>query len=365
MVYTVTFNPALDYVMRVAHFEPGMTNRTSSEEIQLGGKGINVSCVLKALGVETTALGFVAGFTGRELERSLSERGIRQDFIRLDEGQTRINVKIKGSAETEINAQGPAVSAQALDELMRKLDALGEGDVLVISGSIPASMPDDSYEKLLRRVEGRGVFTVVDATRDLLCNVLGYHPFLIKPNHIELGEIFGRKLNSDTEILLCARELQKRGARNVLVSMAGDGSLLLDEQGGVHRLGVPEGTVRNSVGAGDSMVAGFIAGWLERGDYGYAHRLGAAAGSATAFSVLPICLTHPRSSFTPMPRIKKESSTCWSSFRPGAAAFPTKGLIKRPFWPVRLRTAPPSKRALRCPMPRVTASLPRAWRPAR
>ncbi len=284
MVYTVTFNPALDYVMRVAHFEPGMTNRTSSEEIQLGGKGINVSCVLKALGVETTALGFVAGFTGRELEHSLSERGIRQDFIRLDEGQTRINVKIKGSAETEINAQGPAVSAQALDELMRKLDALGEGDVLVISGSIPASMPDDSYEKLLRRVEGRGVFTVVDATRDLLCNVLGYHPFLIKPNHIELGEIFGRKLNSDTEILLCARELQKRGARNVLVSMAGDGSLLLDEQGGVHRLGVPEGTVRNSVGAGDSMVAGFIAGWLERGDYGYAHKLGAAAGSATAFS---------------------------------------------------------------------------------
>ena len=205
MVYTVTFNPALDYVMRVAHFEPGMTNRTSSEEIQLGGKGINVSCVLKALGIETTALGFVAGFTGRELERSLRERGIRQDFIRLDEGQTRINVKIKGSAETEINAQGPAVSAQALDELMRKLDALGEGDVLVISGSIPASMPDDSYEKLLRRVEGRGVFTVVDATRDLLCNVLGYHPFLIKPNHIELGEIFGRKLNSDTEILLCAR----------------------------------------------------------------------------------------------------------------------------------------------------------------
>lgn len=284
MVYTVTFNPALDYVMWVDRFASGATNRTLNEEIQLGGKGINVSCVLRALGVETTALGFVAGFTGKELTRGLAEKGIQTDFIELTEGQTRINVKIKGSVETEINAQGPVISADAVEQLMQKLDGLSESDVLIISGSIPSSMPSDSYEKLLQRVEGKGVLTVVDATQDLLCNVLRYHPFLIKPNHIELGEIFHQELKSDSEILLAAQKLQKRGARNVLVSMAGDGSLLVDENGAAHRLGVPKGTVRNSVGAGDSMVAGFIAGWLERGDYTYAHKLGAAAGSATAFS---------------------------------------------------------------------------------
>ena len=284
MVYTVTFNPALDYVMRVERFETGATNRTTDEEIQLGGKGINVSCVLHALGVDTAALGFVAGFTGVELAHGLTRQGVRTDFIELGAGQTRINVKIKGKTETEINAQGPVIDQDALKRLLIQLDALGEGDALVISGSIPASMPSDSYETLLRRVEGKGVLTVVDAARDLLCNVLGYHPFLIKPNHIELGEIFDTRLTTDTEILLCARKLQERGARNVLVSMAGDGSLLLDAQGGVHRLGVPTGTVRNSVGAGDSMVAGFLAGWLEKGDYGYAHKLGAAAGRATAFS---------------------------------------------------------------------------------
>lgn len=284
MVYTITFNPALDYVMRVDHLNLGETNRTRSEDLQFGGKGINVSNVLHALNVDTTALGFVAGFTGRELTRGLNELGIQTDFIELQTGCTRINVKIKGSTETEINAQGPVVDYKALTELMDKLDRLNEGDVLVISGSIPSSMPSDSYEKLLCRVNGKGVLTVVDATKDLLCNVLPYHPFLIKPNHIELGEIFGRVLKTDTEILLCARELQKQGARNVLVSMAGNGSMLVDEQGSAHRLGVPKGSVRNSVGAGDSMVAGFISGWLEKRDYEYAHKLGAAAGSATAFS---------------------------------------------------------------------------------
>lgn len=284
MVYTVTFNPALDYVMWVKDFAIGRTNRTSSEALQLGGKGINVSCVLQTLGVETTALGFAAGFTGQALVQELTQRGIRTDFVLLDEGLTRINVKLKGRTETELNAQGPDISPRAVEELMKRLDGLQEGDVLVVSGSIPASMPDDSYEKLLRQVEGRGVLTVVDATRDLLCNVLEFHPFLIKPNQAELGEIFGRELKSDTEVLVAARQLQERGARNVLVSMGGDGSLLVDEQGGVHRLGVPEGRLRNSVGAGDSMVAGFLAGWFERGDYDYAHRLGAAAGSATAFS---------------------------------------------------------------------------------
>ncbi len=284
MVYTITFNPALDYVMWVDHLNLGETNRTKSEALQFGGKGINVSNVLHSLNVDTTALGFVAGFTGKELTRGLNELGIQTDFIELQTGCTRINVKIKGNIETEINAQGPVVDPNALTNLMNKLDTLKEGDVLVISGSIPSSMPSDSYEKLLCRMKGKGVLTAVDATKDLLCNVLPYHPFLIKPNHNELGEIFGRTLKTDTEILLCARELQQQGARNVLVSMAGNGSMLVDERGSAHRLGVPKGTVRNSVGAGDSMVAGFIAGWLEKQDFEYAHKLGAAAGSATAFS---------------------------------------------------------------------------------
>ena len=268
----------------VAVFRAGEVNRTASEELQLGGKGINVSTVLCNLGVENVALGFLAGFTGRALEDGLQKNGIQTDFIWLDTGLTRINVKIKGGDETEINGRGPDISGEALDAMFGKLDRLGEGDVLVVSGSIPATLPSDIYERILARLEGRGIRTVVDATRDLLCNVLPYKPFLIKPNNLELGEIFGRELKSDEEIRDCAAQLQQRGARNVLVSMAGDGSLLLDETGACHRLGVPKGKVLNSVGAGDSMVAGFLAGWLEKGDYAYAHRLGAAAGSATAFS---------------------------------------------------------------------------------
>lgn len=284
MVYTVTFNPALDYVVRVDGFRVGEVNRTSREEIQLGGKGINVSAVLSHLGVDNVALGFLAGFTGQALEEELRREGIRTDFIWLDQGLTRINVKIKADQESEINGQGPNIDAAALDQLFRKLDKLEQDDVLIVSGSVPSTLPGDIYEQILARLEGRGIHFVVDATRDLLCNVLPYHPFLIKPNNIELGEIFGRTLNSDEEIRDCAVQLQQRGARNVLVSMAGDGSLLVDETGGCHRLGVPKGQVRNSVGAGDSMVAGFVAGWLKTGDYAYAQRLGAAAGSATAFS---------------------------------------------------------------------------------
>lgn len=285
MVYTVTFNPALDYVVRVDGFRVGEVNRTSREEIQLGGKGINVSAVLSHLGVDNVALGFLAGFTGQALEEELRRAGIRTDFIWLDQGLTRINVKIKADQESEINGQGPNIDAAALDQLFRKLDKLEQDDVLIVSGSVPSTLPGDIYEQILARLEGRGIHFVVDATRDLLCNVLPYHPFLIKPNNIELGEIFGRTLNTDEEIRDCAVQLQQRGARNVLVSMAGDGSLLVDETGGCHRLGVPKGQVRNSVGAGDSMVAGFVAGWLKTGDYAYAQRLGAAAGSATAFSV--------------------------------------------------------------------------------
>lgn len=284
MVYTVTFNPALDYVVRVDGFQVGEVNRTSREEIQLGGKGINVSTVLSHLGVDNVALGFLAGFTGQALEEGLRREGIRTDFIWLDQGLTRINVKIKADQESEINGQGPNIDAAALDRLFQKLDKLERDDVLIVSGSVPSTLPGDIYERILARLEGRGIHFVVDATRDLLCNVLPYHPFLIKPNNLELGEIFGRTLNTDEEIRECAAQLQQRGARNVLVSMAGDGSLLVDETGGCHRLGVPKGQVRNSVGAGDSMVAGFVAGWLKTGDYAYAQRLGAAAGSATAFS---------------------------------------------------------------------------------
>lgn len=284
MVYTVTFNPALDYVVRMGDFRAGYINRTEREEVQFGGKGINVSTVLSRLGVENIALGFLAGFTGQALEKGLRKSGVRTDFIWLEEGLTRINMKIKAGEETEINGQGPAIPAAALEELFRKLDRLRSGDVLDLSGSIPASLPDDVYQQILRQLEGRGILTVVDATRELLCAVLPYRPFLIKPNNHELGEIFGQTPETDREITACARKLQERGARNVLVSMAGDGSLLLDETGSCHRLGVPKGKVRNSVGAGDSMVAGFLAGWLKTGDYGAAHRLGAAAGSATAFS---------------------------------------------------------------------------------
>ncbi len=284
MVYTVTFNPALDYVVRMADFRSGGINRTEREEVQFGGKGINVSTVLSHLGVENIALGFLAGFTGQALEKGLRKSGVRTDFIWLSEGLTRINVKIKAGEETEINGQGPGIPAAALEELFRKLDQLQSGDILDLSGSIPASLPDDVYQRILQRLEGRGILSVVDATRELLCAVLPYRPFLIKPNNHELGEIFGQTPVTDQEITACARQLQERGARNVLVSMAGDGSLLLDEAGNCHRLGVPKGKVRNSVGAGDSMVAGFLAGWLRTGDYAAAHRMGAAAGSATAFS---------------------------------------------------------------------------------
>lgn len=284
MVYTVTLNPALDYVIHIEDFQTGEINRTQREEIQFGGKGINVSTVLTRLGVENTALGFLAGFTGQALAEGLRKNGIQTDFIWLTEGLTRINVKIKAGEETELNGRGPVIPSAALDELFQKLDRLQSGDVLDLSGSIPASLPDDIYQQILRQLEGRGILTVVDAAGELLCAALPYRPFLIKPNHHELGEIFGQTPVTDQELTACAKKLQKQGARNVLVSMAGEGSLLLDETGACHRLGVPRGTVRNSVGAGDSMVAGFLAGWLKTGDYETAHRMGAAAGSATAFS---------------------------------------------------------------------------------
>ena len=284
MIYTVTFNPALDYVVRMDELALGQVNRTVSEDVQLGGKGINVSWVLRELGHENVALGFVAGFTGKAIEDGLAAKGVATDFIHLPAGLTRINVKLKAGEETEINGKGPDISAEALEELYHKLDALSEGDVLVLAGSIPASMPNDVYESILARLEGKKVLCAVDATRDLLVNVLKYRPFVIKPNNHELGEIFGRTLTTDEEIRECAAKLQEQGARNVLVSMAGDGAMLLDENGVCHRLAAHKGKVKNSVGAGDSMVAGFLAGYLDSGDYEQALRVGSAAGSATAFS---------------------------------------------------------------------------------
>ena len=286
MIYTVTFNPAIDYVVRLdAPLEVGQVNRACGEDCVLGGKGINVSGVLAQLGCPSVALGFVAGETGAWLERGLAAQGLHTDFVHLENGMTRINVKIKAAQETELNGAGPDIPDEALHQLEEKLDSLTENDVLILAGSIPASLPQDVYERLLARLDGRGVRCVVDATRALLVNVLPYHPFLIKPNNHELGEIVGRKLHTDEEIAAAARTLQEKGARNVLVSMAGDGALLLDEEGQTHRIGCPKGRVVNSVGAGDSMVAGFVAGYLQSGSYAQALRLGTACGSATAFSL--------------------------------------------------------------------------------
>ncbi len=284
MIYTVTFNPALDYIVHMDSFLPGEVNRTTREEIYYGGKGINVSTILTSLGVENKALGFIAGFTGEAIERGVSGLGIQTDFIRLPAGFSRINVKIKSGVETEINGQGPEIGREGIDALFEKLSRLEKGDILVLAGSIPKTLPEDIYEKILKRLQDREVLFVVDATKDLLLNVLKYKPFLIKPNNKELGEMFGKRLESDEEIILYANKLRELGARNVLVSMAGAGAILVTERGGCHKMGVPNGKVINSVGAGDSMVAGFLAGYLESGDFETALKTGTAAGSATAFS---------------------------------------------------------------------------------
>lgn len=284
MLVTITFNPSLDYVVQVPDLTLGRVNRTCGETLYPGGKGINVSIVLSNLGIKSRALGFLAGFTGDKIDQMLHRYGCETDFIRLPEGFSRINVKIKAGEESEINGQGPRIPPEAISRLMEKLDCLGEGDVLVLAGSIPDTLPEDIYQKILIHLQGRGVRTAVDATRDLLLNVLPYRPFLIKPNNFELGEMFGVTLQSVEEIVSHARLLQERGAANVLVSMAGDGAVLVDETGAVHHSRPPAGRVVNSVGAGDSMVAGFLAGYLNTGDYGRAFRLGLATGSATAFA---------------------------------------------------------------------------------
>ena len=283
MVYTVTFNPAIDYVVHTGEMKLGETNRSEREEMYFGGKGINVSIVLRELGIDSKALGFTAGFTGEAIEKGLADMGINTDFVRLDSGNSRINVKIKSAQETELNGQGPDIDDKAISALFEKLDRLSDGDTLILAGSIPSSLPSDIYQRILESLSGKKIKAVVDATKDLLLNVLQYKPFLVKPNNHELGEMFGVELKTDEEIEKYARKLQDMGAVNVLISMAGDGAMLIDEYGKMHRCGVCKGTVKNSVGAGDSMVAGFTAGVLS-GDYEYALKLGTAAGGATAFS---------------------------------------------------------------------------------
>ena len=284
MICTVTFNPSLDYIVRVDDMRLGVINRTTYEQVLPGGKGINVSIVLGNLGHESRALGFLAGFTGAEIAHRVSEAGVSADFIEVAEGMSRINAKIKSNEETELNGQGPRITEENIEQLYAKLDVLGEGDTLVISGSVPNTLPGDMYERIMARLDGRGVRIVVDAERDLLTRVLPYKPFLVKPNNIELGDIYGVTLKTRDEVVPYAKRMQEAGAQNVLVSMAGEGGVLVSADGQVFQSPAAKGTVVNSVGAGDSCVAGFLAGLIETGSYETAFRMALASGSASAFS---------------------------------------------------------------------------------
>lgn len=284
MIFTVTFNPSLDYIVRVDEMRLGTINRTNYEQLLPGGKGINVSIVLGNLGHPSRALGFSAGVTGVALEKLLADAGVDADLVHVKEGFTRINAKVKAAEETELNGQGPRIAPEDVDALFSKLDVLGQDDTLVISGSVPNTLPSDMYEQVMERLAGRGVRIVVDAERDLLTRVLPYRPFLVKPNNHELGDIFGVTLKTRDEVVPYARRMQEMGAQNVLVSMAGEGGVLVAADGQVYQSLAAKGTVVNSVGAGDSCVAGFLAGLMETGSYQTAFRMGLAAGSASAFS---------------------------------------------------------------------------------
>lgn len=284
MINTITLNPSLDYIVKVDDFKVGHVNRTSKEDIYPGGKGINVSIVLKNLGVKNRALGFTAGFTGEEIEKLVANHGVNNEFIRLEKGMSRINVKLKSKEESEINGMGPDISKNDIEKLYEKLEALKAGDFVVLAGSIPNTLPDDIYETIMKDFKDKEINFVVDATKDLLLNVLKYKPFLIKPNHHELGEMFNVKLNSKDEIITYAKKLQEIGARNVIISMAGDGAILIEENGEITISDTPKGTLVNSVGAGDSMVGGFLAGIAENKNIKEAFKIGVATGSASAFS---------------------------------------------------------------------------------
>ncbi|MBU5336655.1 1-phosphofructokinase [Intestinibacter bartlettii] len=284
MIYTVTLNPSIDYVIKVEKLVNGQVNRVNEEHVYPGGKGINVTRILKSLDNENIALGFVSGFTGDYIIDSLQELNLKSNFIKVKEGFTRINVKIKSEEETEINGQGPKISEEELNRFFEIIDRLVDGDILILSGSIPACLDEKLYENIMKRVEDRDIKVIVDATKNLLLNVLKYKPFLIKPNNHELAEMFGVELNSTKDVVFYAKKLKEMGAQNVLISMGKDGALLVSENGEVFTSNVAKGEVINSVGAGDSMVAGFISGYLKSGSYEEALRLGAASGGATAFS---------------------------------------------------------------------------------
>lgn len=284
MIYTVTLNPSLDYVVDVDDFELGRTNRAVSERLYAGGKGINVSFVLKNLGFESTALGFSAGFTGEEIKKQIQERGITENFITVLNGQSRINIKLRGQQETEINGMGPDIEKEHIQQLLKKLSVLSTGDYLILAGSVPMKISDTIYYDILKTLDKKGIKAVVDTTGDLLLNVLKYHPFLIKPNIHELSELFSTEIKTKEEVVQYGLKLQDMGAQNVIVSMAGDGAVFICENGEIYKSEAPKGVVKNSVGAGDSMVAGFLAGFCETKDFAKAFKMGVCTGSASAFS---------------------------------------------------------------------------------
>lgn len=284
MIYTITFNPSLDYTMVVNKFDVGETNRSAKEEVYPGGKGFNVSTILQRLDIDNTALGFIAGFTGKEIEKQLLNRGFNTDLIELDEGISRINVKMKGQYETEINASGPNIPQDKLDILFNKLTNITNGDILILAGSIPPSLPNDIYQTIMKMLSTKDIKIIVDATNELLLKVLPYKPFLIKPNLRELEEIFNTTINSQEELIEYASKLQQQGAVNVLVSLGKDGALLIAEDQHIYSCPAAKGKLVNSVGSGDSMVAGFLAGYMKTNDYKEAIRFGSACGGATAFS---------------------------------------------------------------------------------
>ena len=285
MIYTITFNPALDYISQVENFKIGKINRTKTEKILPGGKGLNVSTVLKNLGIESTALGFIAGFTGEELKRSIEEKEIKTDFIKVEKGITRINVKISSNEETALNGNGPEITEEDINKLLEKIQKITEEDMVILAGNIPRCINNDIYEIICKTLERNNVTFVVDATKELLMNVLKYKPFLIKPNKEELEETFKEKIETKEEIIVHAKKLQQIGAQNVLISLGGEGAILVTTEGKEYYSKAPKGKVLNTVGAGDSMVAGFIAGYEQSGDFEQAFKMGIATGSASSFSM--------------------------------------------------------------------------------
>ena len=289
MIYTITFNPALDYIAQVEDIKIGEINRTKKETILPGGKGLNVSIVLKNLGIENTALGFISGFTGEELKRKMEAQGVKTDFVKVKEGITRINVKIssmneKKVEETALNGVGPLITENDIEVLMEKLQKMSTNDLVILSGSIPKNIDNTIYEKICKNLNEKGITFIVDSTQELLMNVLKYHPFLIKPNKDELEETLNCKISTKEDIIQSAKELKKLGAQNVLVSLGNDGALLLTKEDKTYYSKAPKGQVVNTVGSGDSMVAGFLAGYYQTKDYEVALKTGVATGSASAFS---------------------------------------------------------------------------------